>query len=170
MAARGGRPAPYVVSQLGGAYYNVPDFLDTQHPVRTAEDAEAYLSRLDQFGRNLEQETERVRHDAAVRVIPPDFVLDKAIGNLAAAARARRPAETTLVRSLVRRAARPRSPAIMAAARARSSPAGSRARSTPDRGAARRPPRAPSTTPAAGGCRAARLITPGASAPTPRRR
>jgi uncharacterized protein (DUF885 family) len=24
--SEGGRPAPYVVSQLGGAYYNVPDF------------------------------------------------------------------------------------------------------------------------------------------------
>ena len=101
--AGGGRPAPYVVSQLGGAYYNVPDFLDTQHPVRTAEDADAYLSRLDQFGRNLEQEVERIRHDASVGVIPPDFVLDKAIGNLERL-RATPAAETTLVRSLVRRA------------------------------------------------------------------
>ena len=80
-----------------------PDFLDTQHPVRTAEDAEAYLSRLDQFGRNIEQETERVRHDASVGVIAPDFVLDKAIGNLERL-RATPAAETTLVRSLVRRA------------------------------------------------------------------
>ena len=32
----GGRPAPYVVSQLGGAYYQVPDFLDTQHPIHNA--------------------------------------------------------------------------------------------------------------------------------------
>ncbi len=102
-SAGGGRPAPYVVSQLGGSYYNVPDFLDTQHPVRTAEDAEAYLSRLDQFGRNIEQEVERVRHDASVGVIPPDFVLDKAIGNLERL-RATPAAETTLVRSLVRRA------------------------------------------------------------------
>jgi uncharacterized protein (DUF885 family) len=37
----GGRPVPYVVSQLGGAYYGVPDFLDTQHPVRTSADADA---------------------------------------------------------------------------------------------------------------------------------
>ena len=36
----GGRPAPYVVSQLGGAYYQVPDFLDTQHPVHNAQDAD----------------------------------------------------------------------------------------------------------------------------------
>ena len=102
-SAGGGRPAPYVVSQLGGAYYGVPDFLDSQHPVRTAEDAEAYLSRLDQFGRVLEQEVERIRHDASVGVIPPDFVLDKAIDNIQRM-RAAPAAESTLVRSLARRA------------------------------------------------------------------
>ncbi|HWT12108.1 MAG TPA: DUF885 family protein [Allosphingosinicella sp.] len=100
----GGRPNPYVVTQLGGAYYGVPDFLDTQHPVRSREDAEAYLSRLGQFARNLEQEAERIAHDASVGVIPPDFVVDKAIGNLERM-RATPAAETTMVRSLVRRAA-----------------------------------------------------------------
>lgn len=99
----GGRPNPYVVTQLGGAYYGVPDFLDTQHPIRTREDAEAYLSRLEGFARNLSQEAERIRHDASVGVIPPDFVIDKALGNLQRM-RAIPPAESTVVRSLVRRA------------------------------------------------------------------
>ena len=98
----GGRPNPYLVSQLGGAYYNVPDFLDSQHPVRSAEDAEAYLSRLEAFARVLDQETERVRHDASIGVIPPDFVIDKAVPNLERL-RAMPAADTTLVRSLVRR-------------------------------------------------------------------
>jgi len=99
-----GRPAPYVLSQLGGSYYNVPDFLDTQHPIRDAQDAEYYLSRLADFARNLGQEAERVRHDAGRGVIPPDFVLDKTIGSLERM-RATPAAETTLVRSLVRRTA-----------------------------------------------------------------
>lgn len=99
----GGRPNPYIVSQLGGSYYNVPDFLDTQHPVKTAADADAYLSRLQQFARNLDQEAERIRHDASVGVIPPDFVVDKTIGNLERM-RKTPAAETTMVRSLVRRA------------------------------------------------------------------
>lgn len=99
----GGRPAPYVVSQLGGAYYSVPDFLDTQHPIRTSEDADHYLSRLEGLARVLDQETERVAHDASIGVTPPDFVLDKAIGNLQAM-RATPAAESTLVRSIVRRA------------------------------------------------------------------
>jgi uncharacterized protein (DUF885 family) len=100
----GGRPAPYVVSQLGGAYYSVPDFLDSQHPVKTRADADGYLSRLDQFARNLNQEAERIRHDASIGVIPPDFVVDKALANLRQM-RAMPAGETTLVRSLVRRAA-----------------------------------------------------------------
>jgi uncharacterized protein (DUF885 family) len=98
-----GRPAPYVVSQLGGLYYQVPDFLDTQHPIRTAEDAGYYLSRLEALATALDQESERIRHDAGLGVTPPDFVLDKAIGNLERL-RATPAAETSLVRSLVRRA------------------------------------------------------------------
>ena len=100
----GGRPAPYVVSQLGGTYYNLPDFLDSQHPMRTAQDADYYISRLDQVARSLDNETERVRRDAGLGVTPPDFVLDKAIGNLQRL-RAQPAAETTFVAALVRRAA-----------------------------------------------------------------
>lgn len=100
----GGRPSPYVVSQLGGAYYQVPDFLDTQHPIHDAQDCDYYLSRLEEFARNLDQETERVRHDAALHVTPPDFILDKTIGNLRQL-REQPPEQTTMVRSLARRAA-----------------------------------------------------------------
>jgi uncharacterized protein (DUF885 family) len=99
----GGRPAPYVVSQLGGSYYSTPDFLDTQHPIQTQGDVDAYISRLEAFGRVLSEEAERLRHDISVGVIPPDFVIDKTLGNLQQLRRAA-PAETTLVRSLVRRA------------------------------------------------------------------
>jgi uncharacterized protein (DUF885 family) len=99
----GGRPAPYVVSQLGGAYYGVPDFLDAQHPLATKSDADFYLTRLEAFARNIDHETERLRSDVALGVIPPDFVLDKTIANLETL-RATPAGETTLVRSLVRRA------------------------------------------------------------------
>lgn len=98
----GGRPNPYVLTQLGGAYYNVPDFLDTQHPIRDAQDAEYYLSRVNDFARNLGQEAERVRHDASIGSTPPDFILDKTIGSLERL-RDTPAAETTIVRSIVRR-------------------------------------------------------------------
>jgi uncharacterized protein (DUF885 family) len=99
----GGRPAPYVVSQLGGAYYGTPDFLDAQHPVNTKADADYYLTRLEAFARNIDQETQRFQHDVAVGVIPPDFIMDKTIGNLEKL-RAAPAGETTLVRSITRRA------------------------------------------------------------------
>jgi uncharacterized protein (DUF885 family) len=98
----GGRPAPYVLSQLGGAYYSVPDFLDSTHPVESKADADGYVSRLEDFARNLEAETERLRSDAAMGVIPPDFVVDKTLGNLRAL-RSTPAAETTLVQSIDRR-------------------------------------------------------------------
>jgi uncharacterized protein (DUF885 family) len=99
----GGRPAPYVLSQLGGAYYQGPDFLDSQHPINTKGDADYYLTRLGAFARNLNDETARLQNDAARGLIAPDFVLDKTIANLEQLRRT--PAnETTLVSSIVRRA------------------------------------------------------------------
>ena len=70
---------PYVVSQLTGAYQSVPNFLDRQHQIVNKEDADAYLSRLRAFAVVLDQETERVHHDAGLKVVPPDFVIDRTL-------------------------------------------------------------------------------------------
>ena len=76
-------PCPYVISQLTGLYQAVPDFLDSQHTVETAADAEAYLARLESFAEGLGHETERARIDASDhRILPPDFVVDKALTQL----------------------------------------------------------------------------------------
>ncbi|MES2754629.1 MAG: DUF885 family protein [Pseudomonadota bacterium] len=69
-------PSPYVISQQSGAYQSTPDFLDTKQPVETAADADAYLARLGAFGDQLTGDTERFRHDVALGVVPPDFILD----------------------------------------------------------------------------------------------
>ena len=74
--------SPYVFSQLTGAYQSVPDFLSSQHPVHTLEDAEAYLARLEAFPAALDASTEALRSDAASGVLAPDFTLDTAIGQL----------------------------------------------------------------------------------------
>lgn len=100
-----GYPCPYVVSQLTGLYQAVPDFLDSQHSVATPADAEAYLSRLESFAQGLDHETERSAMDAADHgLVPPDFVINKALTQLRALRR-----ETgegsALVRSLVRKTA-----------------------------------------------------------------
>ena len=66
--------SPYTVYQLGGSYQNIPDFLDSQHSIETAEDAEAYLSRLSAFPTALDQETERMSADFAAGAVPPPAV------------------------------------------------------------------------------------------------
>ncbi len=96
-------PSPYVVSQLSGAYQSVPDFLDTKHKIAGAGDADAYLMRLRAFARQIDAQTERMRHDAGQGVVPPDFILDLALEQMG---KTRQPAEQALVvQSLVRRTA-----------------------------------------------------------------
>jgi uncharacterized protein (DUF885 family) len=68
--------SPYVLSQLTGAYQSIPTFLDKQHGVQTAEDADAYLVRLEAFAGSMDQELDRAKHDAGLGVTPPDFVID----------------------------------------------------------------------------------------------
>jgi uncharacterized protein (DUF885 family) len=71
---------PYVVSQQSGAYSAVPEFLDSQHTVKTTADVDAYISRVRAMARNIRAETERLKADAAAGVVAPDFILDNTIG------------------------------------------------------------------------------------------
>lgn len=103
LAAMGGGAVPYVVSQQDGAYSNVSEFLNAQHMIADKADCDAYLARMGAYARQLDEETARIRRDAAAGVIAPDFILDNAIGQIRTA-RAQPAAETTLVTSLVRRA------------------------------------------------------------------
>lgn len=98
------RNAPYVVIQNVGGYIDFPRFLDSDHPVRDAADAEAYLSRLEQIPSRLDGELERVREAAGMGVIPPDFLLAKAVSQLEASVADAR-AGGGMVASLVRKAA-----------------------------------------------------------------
>ncbi len=99
----GGPIYVYGLSQLSGSYQNTPDFLDNAHTIATAADAEAYLSRIDEWGgRYLDQEIEVVRHDVNLGVIPPDFALDKALVQIKGL-RDKPAAESPVVQSIVRR-------------------------------------------------------------------
>lgn len=82
--ASAGRYAPYVLSQLTGAYRDVPDFLSNQHRVRNGADADAYLSRIEAFATAIDQETARQREDAAKGVFAPDYILDTTLKQLGA--------------------------------------------------------------------------------------
>jgi len=96
-------PSPYVVSQLSGAYQSVPDFLDTKHQIATKGDADAYLQRLQAFAGQINDQTDRMGHDAALGVVPPDFILDLTIDQMGKTAVPA--ADALIVRSIARRAA-----------------------------------------------------------------
>ena len=79
VAIGGWRNSPYTVIQNVGAYLDVPRFLDSDHPVRNASDADAYLQRLAQFPAVLDGETARIKDARDKGLVPPAFLLDKAI-------------------------------------------------------------------------------------------
>lgn len=95
-------PSPYAVSQLTGVYQQVPDFLDTKHRIENAADADAYISRLEAFAVQLDNNTERMKHDKGFGIQPPDFILDRALEQLTALRVA--PDISLLVTSIARRA------------------------------------------------------------------
>ncbi|HEX8513865.1 MAG TPA: DUF885 family protein [Allosphingosinicella sp.] len=96
------RNAPYVVAQNTGAFVEVPDFLDSNHVVANAADAEAYLARLEAYAEALDGETGRLAHDRGIGVVAPDFLLDKTLKQMKGA-RAQPVGEWGLVTSLARR-------------------------------------------------------------------
>jgi uncharacterized protein (DUF885 family) len=102
VAVGGWRNTPYVVIQNAGAYLDTPRFLDADHPVENAADAEAYLSRLAQYPDQLDGEVERIRAARAQGLVPPGFLLDKAVNQLSIAAK-NASEGGNLVDSLVRR-------------------------------------------------------------------
>jgi len=98
----GWRNTPYVVVQNVGAYLDVPRFLDSDHRVESATDAEAYLTRLQAYARQLDGELERMRAARGAGLVPPAFLLDKALPQMRLSARGAREGGM-LVESLERR-------------------------------------------------------------------
>jgi uncharacterized protein (DUF885 family) len=97
-----GAGAPYMLSQINGAYQDVPDFLDSQHTIDNRADCEAYVARLGDFARLMDEEIERTRRDVGLGVIPPDFAINGALGQMKVLHAA--PDKSSLVQSLVGRA------------------------------------------------------------------
>ncbi|MCH4268682.1 MAG: DUF885 family protein [Brevundimonas sp.] len=97
-------PSPYTVSQLGGAYQQIPDFLDSQHRIETADDAEAYLSRLSAFAAGMDAERARMQAEFAAGAVPPDFVIDRTLTQMDAIT-GTAVADSVMTRSLARRTA-----------------------------------------------------------------
>jgi len=100
----GWRNTPYVVIQNVGAYLDIPRFLDSDHPIENAADAEAYLARLESFARQLDGELGRLQAARAKGLVPPGFLLDKALAQLNLSAQnARTGGGGSVVESVTRR-------------------------------------------------------------------
>ena len=93
---------PYRIFQQGGAYFSVPDFLDSRHTIETREDAEAYLSRLSAFRKSLDDDTDYQRAMAPRGVIAPAWSIDLTLGQMRKL-RDAAPEQSNLVGSLARR-------------------------------------------------------------------
>ncbi|HEX5378984.1 MAG TPA: DUF885 domain-containing protein [Phenylobacterium sp.] len=71
---------PYVVNQQNGTFSSAAEFLDSQHQINVKPDADAYIARLHGVAKAINDETDRVRRDAGLGVIAPDFILANALG------------------------------------------------------------------------------------------
>jgi uncharacterized protein (DUF885 family) len=78
------RNAPYVVIQNVGGYIDMPRFFGSTQPLNTAKDMAPYISRLAEVPAILEGELDRIRAARGMGVVPPAFLLDKAIKQMEA--------------------------------------------------------------------------------------
>ena len=99
-----GGASPYAINQQSSAVSNLPEFLDSQQPVKSRADAEAYLARTAGMARALDNERRRIAEDAARGVVPPDFIAATTLGQLKGY-RATPAAEQKIVTSLATRTA-----------------------------------------------------------------
>ncbi|MEM9233003.1 MAG: DUF885 domain-containing protein [Pseudomonadota bacterium] len=77
--ARAFRGMGYVFTQMSGVQSSLPNFLINFHQVDTAEDMEAYISRISELGRALDQLTTRAEANAANGIHPPSWAYDAVI-------------------------------------------------------------------------------------------
>ncbi|MDQ0564575.1 DUF885 family protein [Erythrobacter citreus] len=76
------RTAPYVVIQNVGEYLALPRFMQSNHKVENGDDADAYIERMEQMPTTFDGELARISAARAMGVVPPAFLLDKAIGQM----------------------------------------------------------------------------------------
>jgi len=72
----------YSVTQRGGSYQGIINFMVNMHKVDDASDAQDYLSRISQVGTMFDNTLLSVKNEQEHGVIPPDFIIKKIIENL----------------------------------------------------------------------------------------
>ncbi len=69
----------YPANQTFGIQSAFPSFMDSSHQVNSAEDAEHYISRLNELGRKHEQHLLGLRIRESEDIIPPRFVIERVL-------------------------------------------------------------------------------------------
>ena len=76
------RNAPYVVIQNVGGYIDMPRFFGSTQPLTGSGDLAPYIDRLTEVPAILDGELDRIRAAHGMGVVPPAFLLDKAIAQM----------------------------------------------------------------------------------------
>ncbi|HAZ79307.1 MAG TPA: DUF885 domain-containing protein [Porticoccaceae bacterium] len=69
----------YLVNQISGPMVNLPQFLTDRHSIKDEKSFERYLGRLKEFSRVISEVKVRVMDDRDNGVMPPDFIIEKAL-------------------------------------------------------------------------------------------
>lgn len=74
--------SPFVINQINGPIIDMPGALVSSHPIKTLQDAENYLQRLEKFGPALTAVGDKFDIDAQKDWLPPRVLLEKALNIL----------------------------------------------------------------------------------------
>ena len=69
----------YPINQMGGIQNGLPSFMESTHLIKDKEDAEAYINRLNQFPRIIDDVMEGLKLREEMKIIPPTFVIDRVL-------------------------------------------------------------------------------------------
>ena len=69
----------YPINQISGVTIDLPQFLTDSHLIKNKKSVKRYLSRLEEFGRVLEEAKVRVEDYRDHGVVAPDFIIQKAL-------------------------------------------------------------------------------------------
>ena len=74
----------YRVNQISGVMVNTPQFLTDSHVIQDERSVRRYIERLNEFARVIEEVKVRVLDDRDNGVVPPDFIIEKALTGMRA--------------------------------------------------------------------------------------
>jgi len=72
----------FVFNQFGGLHVRLVNFLSQTHPIRNRRDVENYLARLELVAGQIDQGIAQARDAATRGFLPPNFILQSALGQL----------------------------------------------------------------------------------------